>query len=526
MSEAEDEQTVQSIPMELDTNDTGSNGHSIHTNITAGASDRKKQEMSEIMDAQTVQSVTMELEKPQTDSNRHSIHTHIADASDRKKGVMPEVEDVQTIQSVAIELDTPDTNSTVKHGQDILMPPSVKFSDACIWNSLYLFIILVSSILLTIPSTLLPLHNAIKHPKYWWELIIPAAVGVPIYDALNMVLECQLIFTFEIFKSFKVFLRLYCLNSLTIIITIVVCFIIWTVWMGNNHPIPFLGGILYVVSIITQCITLWFQFPYQLRIKNEVRDRIWAYLLYRLWFRFYGVQTIGLKTMMVMLPLEIQWIMAIVLPIHRELNLWVIIKLLEKSTDYTTTVPLIPKLTATTLVNLGHAINVAGIISSMATEITSYSILTVDFMMNLFLLHNIIRLHRNITPTDASENERRMIEKTENIMILFAIETVEFLTPIIYSLTFAIAYYGPNAEMIGGIKGDFWKFKIIEDMTSFQTNLFLMFAIDFVSAIISGLALWKFCSTDFLHEGYKMMKIFFPILAVKWGGIFMQAGYF
>ena len=162
----------------------------------------------------------------------------------------------------------------------------------------------------------------------------------------------------------------------------------------------------------------------------------------------------------------------------------------------------------------------------MATEITSYSILAVDFMMNLFILHKIIRLHRMITPTDASENKRRMIEKTEKIIQLFSIETVEFLTPIIYSLTFSMAYFGPNAEMIGGIKGEFWKFKKIDDMTSFQVNLFKMFAIDFISAIISGLALWRYCSTNFLHEGYKMMKMFFPILAIRWGGVYMHVGYF
>ena len=218
--------------------------------------------------------------------------------------------------------------------------------------------------------------------------------------------------------------------------------------------------------------------------------------------------------MMNMLPLEIQWIMAIILPINRELNVWVICKLLEKSTDYNTTVPLIPKLTATTLLNTGHACFLATVISSLSTDVTSYSILFVDFALNLFMLHKIIKLHRKTSPTDAREMERRMIEKTENIVQLFAIETVEFLAPIIYSVTYAIAYYGPNAEMIGTVKGTFWNFKEMDDMTSFQSNLFLMFVIEFTSAITCGLALWKFCSTNFLQEGYNMLKVFFHILSV------------
>ena len=405
MSEVEDNQTIQNVPIEPETTGTGSNGQSIHTHIAVSVSDRKKEEMSEIEGVQTIHRFPMELETTRPCSNRQSVPIHMSDALDRKKGEMPEVDDVQTIPSVANELDTSNINSMVNHGRDILMPPSVKFSEACIWNSLYVIIILVSSILVTMPATLFPLNNAMKHPEYWWEIIIPLALGLSAYDSLNMVFECEMIFTFETSKSFKVCLRSYSINFLTTIMTFVLCFIVWTVWLGNNHPIPFLGGIIFVVLSITQCIALWFQFPSQLRGKRNVRNRIWTFLLYRLWFRFYAVQALGLKTMMVMLPLQIQWVMAIILPIHRELNLWVIIKLLEKSTDYTTTVPLMPKLTATTLCNVGHASFVAMIISSMATDITSYSILAVDFMINLLFLHKIIKLQRMISPTDDRENE-------------------------------------------------------------------------------------------------------------------------
>jgi hypothetical protein len=530
--------------MEVETTETETTCQSIDTHIAVDSSDRKKKETSKIEDVQTIQIVTLEPVTTQTGLNCHlspmnnchqytstliqfihSNHTHV-DASDKKKEGMPEVEDVQTMQRLAIKPDTSDITSMVTHGQDILMPPSVSFSESCLWNSLYIFIILVSSILVTLPATLFPLHNAMKHPEYWWEIIIPVALGLSAFDTLNNMFELKMIFSFMTLKSFKGYLRLYSINFLTTTITIILCFLIWTVLMGNNHPIPFLGGIIYVVISIVQCIALWFQFPYQLRSEKQVRDRIWTYLLYRLWGRFNGVLLLGLNAMMVKLPLEIQWLMAIILPIERELSVWVMVKLLEKSTDYNTTVPVMPKLTATTLGNVGHAIFVAMMIGSKATDTTAYSILAVDFMINMFILHKIIKLERKISPTDAQERERTMIEKTENIMQLFAIETVEFLAPIVYSVTYAIAYYGPNAEMIGTVKGTFWNFKEIDDMTSFQSNLFLMFVIDFTSAIISAIALWKFCSISFLEEGHKMMKIFFPILSIRFGGIYTQAGYF
>ena len=494
--------------------DLDSNGHLIYTHMPVKSSSRKREKISK---DQNVPRIRVYL-----------VDAHMSvDASDLQNAGMSEVENVQTIQNVTMERETPEIKSTAKHGEDILLPPSVTFREACIWNSFYIFIILVTSISLTIPATLFPLHNLMRYPKYWWEMIPAYILSISVYDSLNVVLECQMIFTFETFKSIKVFLRLYSINVLSTILTVVMCYNIWTVWMGNIYPIPFLGAIFYVVSNITQSVALWFQFPGHLRIEKNVRGRIWSYLLYRQWFRFYGIQLLGIKMMMSMLPLKIQWIVAIILPIHREMNLWVIFKLLEKSTDYNTTDPLIPKLTATALLNTGHAGSVATLISALSTDITAYSILAVDFMINMLVLHKIIKLHRKILPTmDARENDKRMIEKTEKIMQLFVIETVEFLAPIVYSVTFAMAYYGPNAEMIGTVKGNFWTFKAIDDMTSFQFNLFRMFVIDCTSAIISGLALWKFTSINFLKEGYKMMKIFFPLLSIRFGGIYVVVCYF
>ena len=128
---------------------------------------------------------------------------------------------------------------------------------------------------------------------------------------------------------------------------------------------------------------------------------------------------------------------------------WVTLKLLDKSTDFSTTVALIPHLMCTIYVNVSHATFISTVIGTIATDITSYSILAVDFMLNLVLLHGIITLHRKISVTEDTEKE--MIEKRNHILELFAIETVEFLAPIVYSIIITMAYYGPNAELFGGV---------------------------------------------------------------------------
>jgi hypothetical protein len=224
--------------------------------------------------------------------------------------------------------------------------------------------------------------------------------------------------------------------------------------------------------------------------------------------------------MMDKIPLMMQWVMAIIFPLQRELNLWVLSKLLEKSINFRNTTPLIPTLTATISVNVVHAFFIAIVISSQATEMTSYCILAVEFLLNLYSSYKILRLHRKTSPIN--DTEKRILEKKEETVLLFAIEIMEFLVPLIYIVTFAMAYYGPNADIIGNIKNSDWTYKAVEDVSDFVGDLFMIFFIDFASCIISGLVLWKFADLNFFEECYKMMKVFWPMMSVKMGGKISQ----
>ena len=412
-------------------------------------------------------------------------------------------------------------NKRKKHGQGMLESTFIKSCEVWFWISFYLSIIIFLSMLLSMPTSLIPLHNAIKFPAYWWEVIIHAALGYTLYEVLNTIVECRMVFNFDFLTSIGFFLRFYTLNLLSLLVSSCTCYLVWTLWLGFNHPIPFLGIIGYIFSNLTHFVSLWFQFPYHLRNKEVARRMFVAYILYRLWSLFYSNQLLGIKMIMDKLPLEIQWIMSVILPINRELNLLVFIKLLKKCIDPKTTVFLVPKLAATIVVNNSHAFSIAMIFSS-TTKTTCYCILAVDFVLNLIMSYKIIRLYRNISPIDRSENEGSILEKTEETLQLFAIEAIEFLVPIVYSITFVIAYYGPNAELIGNIRNNDWNFQSVDDIASFLGDMFLMFFIDFTSCIISGFALWKFSSTSFFREGYKMLKNFWPFVSIKMGGMIVM----
>ena len=72
-------------------------------------------------------------------------------------------------------------------------------------------------------------------------------------------------------------------------------------------------------------------------------------------------------------------------------------------------------------------------------------------------------------------------ELTEELTLT---ERVETLVPLIYMLCFAIAYYGPNAEIMGNLKLTLWHFKSVLDIENYMKNLFMLFSVDFMALLL------------------------------------------
>ena len=451
--------------------------------------------------------------QPTLNPNRHSHHNHQSSKIPTTKKAGPTVVKEKVIKSEAPNLKTIDTVNRKKYGQQLLDDCQIEPITACCWNLFYGFVVLVLSVLFSTTVIFIPLHNAIEYPEYWWEILLPAAILNPLYLVLGTVLECQLIFRYDFFKSFRFFVWLYLSTCVSGLVLVCTTYLIWTNLLGYNSPMPFLGLLNYPLNVM-HYITFWRLFPYELRNKKEVRKRIWTYMLYRLWFLFYSLEKFGLNVLFNNLPLQIQWIMAIIFPLVRELNLWVLSKLLEKSTDLTTTLILVPKLAATLAVNIVHSFFVAMIISTSSTPITSYCLLAADFFLNLYSSYEIVQRHRKIDPTISMEYEKSITKKKQQAQILFAIESVEFIVPIVYCITFVLAYYGPNATIIGNVRNNEWQYTAVEDLRFFVTELILMFFIEFASCIVSWIILWKFTSISFLQEGYKVLKVYWPYISI------------
>ena len=78
-----------------------------------------------------------------------------------------------------------------------------------------------------------------------------------------------------------------------------------------------------------------------------------------------------------------------------------------------------------------------------------------------------------------------------------------------------MAYYGPNAELIGNVKLTIWQYEAVKDINMFLQNISFLFAIDFFCGVVNGLLLWATCKLNCLKTLKNIQKDFWLIMGVQ-----------
>ena len=74
----------------------------------------------------------------------------------------------------------------------------------------------------------------------------------------------------------------------------------------------------------------------------------------------------------------------------------------------------------------------------------------------------------------------------DDIEKLIQTERNETIIPLTYIAVMALAYYGPNAEIMGSVKLKIWHHQnVIDDMEAFAINVGLLAGVDFISFIVN-----------------------------------------
>ena len=370
--------------------------------------------------------------------------------------------------------------------------------------------VLLASILPSLGIILVPHHNVILYPEYWYEIIF-LTLGFFYLITMNNVLSSETVLNYSHDDRARIILSLCLVATLSTTIVTSLVHLVWSFGLGYNSPMPFVGYfILYFVTLILNAV-FWNAFPLYERMQPNFRRRLKYFFLYLFWCIFFACQVQSFTIVLGLFSSTYQWTIAIFVPLTKELNERVLRKLVEKAQKPGDIAPkVVVKATTNTFLSYWLAVSMA----TTATQETCYLLLGINFAINIYLCFKTIHLDRKISPLDGSSEEIESI-KEECLTELILNEIIEVIVPISFVCTSSIAYYGPNAMVLGIVGNDYWQY---EKVTNFQ-NLILpvvkMAGIDSLSALIVGCLFWKYSRICLIQEYYRTIKTYWLLLAVK-----------
>ena len=347
------------------------------------------------------------------------------------------------------------------------------------------------------PLTLIPQHDVLLYPKYWPEGIF-APLAISAFLACNFVFDSILLLNTENVSPFKMLATLFLWNTVPRMVLRLVINVLWIYGVHKHPPVPYIGYATHTVGMITISTGFWLLHSKAERRDTIFRNRFKWYLCMRLVRILINTGYNFVAKMFEKFPSRFQVGFALVLPMMRYLNSVIQHKMANKARGANESSA---KLSVSSNVACSHALQLAIVIGSSATNFTSYVICGIDIILNLVSCLKIVILHKR-----NGENACFMIK--DRLQALVIKETLELMLPISYCLILTISYFGPNAEIMGNIKNDYWQYKKINDIIIPLKKIGLFLVADLVRVILSTLVLKISCNINFLSEYSRLMAVY------------------
>ena len=116
-----------------------------------------------------------------------------------------------------------------------------------------------------------------------------------------------------------------------------------------------------------------------------------------------------------------------------------------------------------------------------------------------------------IRDRNTEESKNKQIDA---VMSLLFNEAVECIMPIAYCICLLMAYFGPNAELLGNIKNGSWNYNAIEDIGDACYWLILLFIVDLGSLLVCIFLLKVHCDMNILKMFLQVQQQIGPFLAL------------
>ena len=361
---------------------------------------------------------------------------------------------------------------------------------------LYNLAIIAIGFAATIPYTVIPAHDLVLYPEFWYEILFHGAIFVAIvYVSYSCVAGYLMNLRYP--QLIQNTLVMCMVGVLAIMLLLLSTYYFWTQLLMYKYPIPLFGFINILLGQIALPTVLWIRFPSDWRKKKEFQERFGLFVLLTFMVFPTDVAYQFLLSFVVTTDGPFQSVIALGLPVIREAVLFLQEKIVRKTSNGDASGAMI---ILKYEVSVCYTMMLAFVLGPSTTELTSWCLMGADFMLNLFQCLRLLWEKKKRSGT--IEKQIDVLEDLANS------ELSECHGPLIFLMTVALAFHGPNADMIGNISNEYWAYSAIEDINSTLETMGTYLVVDFCSLILCTIILWFFCRINFLAAIMVIQKEF------------------
>ena len=397
------------------------------------------------------------------------------------------------------EINCDDANKQV-----ILANSKLELKYACKSLVILIFGVIGISVLFNIPWTTIPRTNSIIYQSHWMEMLFPAAINTLLVAGVRF-LQLTTWVDGEL-MTIWIYMKMYILQLVVSDILYVACYVIWSIYLQYNHPMPQLvlvalpGWIIFMTG-------LWFILPSHLVANNDFRQKLIFYMVYQLSHVISVVLREILSYLFINIPISFQFLVPFVVAGCRELEKLVRTRLLTKMMGvlHEAAIVLLE-------INIGSsyalfiAIRLVG-----ASFSTTCCAVAIDFVLHLKLMLEIIKECKKVNDAE-EENENTQCNMKFTKLIIA--ELIEGVTPIIYLVCVVMAYYGPNARLFSNIGNSYWS-ETIDDIGPLCVTMIILFSVDLFSVLINGFCFWKTLTVNMVPEFCRIISQYWLFMSIN-----------
>ena len=350
-----------------------------------------------------------------------------------------------------------------------------------------------------------PQHHIFRVPGAWYEFMTTASTGFIGLFSTSLILNCEIWMNIKEIKTVKngIFLYLFC--AVAWMLANVGYYHIYSGMLGLRPPMPLNIHVCGTFTLISVLSVFWILFPKETRSKEQFWKRYAFYCLAQVYRYIAVLQYFVLSWLFVVIPEDYQLIIAIILPVIRDINGRVLANICYKAAGIKNNEILI---TCVHEMGCRHAVFLSVAISLLACKQTAALALGIDVGVNLLICVKIIwRTKKKTLILTAKED-------TDLQILALKEKVVPWVVPLSYCICFMVAYFGPNKGIIGNVGNTSWHFGKVERIESPLLIMGFLFLIHLISIIIWTILLKFVCNIRYLDGYMQIQKQYWLIMAI------------